>query len=84
MVESRMEILTEMGFSEVQGDLLDVATSFCRDKSPMDKVRALMNDEAGYDASAWGEIGELGWLAIAVPEQQKKRWQAMPPKHASN
>jgi acyl-CoA dehydrogenase len=69
MSEQHMEILAEMGFSEAQSDLLDVATSFCRDKSPIAKVRALMNDEAGYDPSVWHEIGTLGWLAIAIPEQ---------------
>ncbi len=61
--------LAGIGFSDEQRDLLDVATSFCREKSPMEKVRALLDDEAGHDASIWQEIGELGWLAIAIPEE---------------
>lgn len=58
-----------LGFSEEQAQLLDVATSFCRDKSPIDVVRGLLEDERGYDDAVWNEMAELGWLAIAVPEE---------------
>ena len=57
-----------LGYSEEQIELMDVATSFCRDKSPIDKVRKLMEDERGYDPQVWQEIAELGWLGIAIPE----------------
>jgi len=57
-----------LGYSEEQIELMDVATSFCRDKSPIDKVRRLIEDEHGYDATIWQEIADLGWLGIAVPE----------------
>jgi acyl-CoA dehydrogenase len=57
-----------LGYSEEQIELLDVATNFCRDKSPMDRVRKLMESETGYDAAVWAEIAALGWTAIAVPE----------------
>lgn len=57
-----------LGYSEEQIELLDVATSFCRDKSPIDKVRALMDSDTGFDADIWREIAELGWTAIAIPE----------------
>ncbi len=60
--------LTGIGFGEAQGDLLAVATGFCRDKSPISKVRALMESETGFDAALWQEMAELGWLAIAMPE----------------
>ncbi|WP_300531973.1 acyl-CoA dehydrogenase family protein [Maricaulis sp.] len=63
-----MDKLGELGFSEEQGDLLDVAMNFCRDRSPIDKVRALLTDERGYDPDIWKEIGEMGWLGIAIPE----------------
>ena len=59
----------EMGVSEEQLDLLEVATNFCREKSPVDKVRSLLQGELGYDPAVWKELGELGWLAIAIPEQ---------------
>lgn len=58
-----------IGLSEEQAELLDVAVNFCRDKSPIDKVRGLIEDETGYDPAIWSEIAELGWLAIAIPEE---------------
>ena len=60
--------LADIGFSEAQGDLLEVATGFCRDRSPMAKVRALMPSDTGFDAACWREMADLGWMAIAVPQ----------------
>ncbi len=60
--------LAGLGYSEEQIELLDVATSFCRDKSPIDRVRRLIDSDLGYDAEIWAEIAALGWTAIAVPE----------------
>lgn len=58
-----------IGLSEEQADLLEVATNFCREKSPIEKVRKLMETEEGFDQDVWREIAELGWLAIAIPEE---------------
>ena len=55
-------------YSEEQIELLDVATSFCRDKSPIARVRKLMDSDLGYDADVWAEMAALGWTAIAIPE----------------
>ncbi len=60
--------LGRIGFSEEQGSLLEVATEFCREKSPVAKVRALIEDELGHDPALWREIAELGWLGVAIPE----------------
>lgn len=60
--------LAALGYSEEQIELLDVATSFCRDRSPIDQVRKTMDSASGYDTDSWREISELGWLAIAIPE----------------
>jgi len=59
----------QIGFTEEQVDMLGAAERFCREKSPMEKVRALMETESGYDADVWREIGALGWLGIAIPEE---------------
>ncbi len=64
-----MDHLGRMGFSEAQADLLEVATSFCREKSPVEKARKLLDDEKGYDPAVWNEIVALGWLGIAIPEE---------------
>jgi alkylation response protein AidB-like acyl-CoA dehydrogenase len=58
-----------IGFSEAQGDLLEVATGFCRERSPMAQVRRLIGSESGFDAAVWQEMAALGWMAIAVPEE---------------
>ena len=58
----------QMGFTEAQIDMLNVAEGFCRDKSPIETVRALMTEPLGYNPDTWAEIGALGWLAIAIPE----------------
>ena len=64
-----MDHLGQIGFSEMQAQLLSVATSFCRQKSSTDHARRLLTDEAGYDDALWEEMIELGWLAIAIPEE---------------
>jgi len=59
----------QIGITEAQIDMLSVSESFCREKSPMDKVRGLLTSESGYDEEVWKEMGALGWLAIAIPEE---------------
>ena len=46
-----------------------VAVSFCREKSPIEKVRQLLEDDFGHEPGTWKEICELGWLGIAIPEE---------------
>ncbi len=61
--------LGQMGVSEEQAELMDVAANFCRNRAPSDRMRALLEDERGYDPAVWRDICELGWLGIALPEQ---------------
>jgi len=63
-----MDNLGQLGFSEAQADLMEVAKRFCREQSPMQKVRALMEDDLGHDPKVWDEMAALGWLSIAIPE----------------
>src|SRR5680860_79874 len=39
------------------------------EKAPFDEVRRLMETEVGFDSSQWKELGELGWLGMAIPEK---------------
>ena len=57
-----------IGLSEEQAQLIDIAASFCRDKSPVDEVRALLEEDIGYNPDIWQEIAELGWLGIGIPD----------------
>ena len=62
-------ITPTIGLSEEQAQLIDIAAAFCRDKSPMDKVRHLPADEPGDDPAVWREMADLGWMGIAIPEE---------------
>ena len=59
---------TRLGFSEEQAMLLDVARSFCRDRSPIAAVRRQLESETGFDPALWQEMVALGWPGIALPE----------------
>ena len=45
-----------IGYSEEQIELLDVATNFCRERSPILSVRQLIDSDTGFDANIWDEI----------------------------
>ena len=63
-----MKDLGRIGFTEDQATLLDVATDFCLRRSPVATVRRLMEAEVGHDPAVWAELGDLGWLGVAIPE----------------
>ena len=58
-----------IGLSEEQADLLEAATKYCADRSPVDKVRKLIDDELGHDPAVLAEMAEIGWFGIAIPEE---------------
>ena len=64
-----MALSTKITFSEEQAMLQDVAVSFCREKVSIGEVRRQIASESGFDRELWKEISELGWLAVAVPEE---------------
>lgn len=69
MFETGEERPGQIGFSEEQADLLESASKYCADKSPVDVVRRLIDDDLGHDPSVFSEMAELGWLGIAIPEE---------------
>jgi len=64
-----MALSTKITFSEEQAMLQDVAVSFCREKVSIGEVRRQIASDSGFDRELWKEISELGWLAVAVPEE---------------
>ena len=58
-----------IGFSEEQAALLESATKFCAEKSPIATVRRLIEDELGHDPRTFAEMAELGWLGVSLPEE---------------
>ena len=57
-----------MDFSDEQGMILDSARDFCRDKSAIPDVSALLASDTGFNPTVWQEMSELGWLGLAIPE----------------
>ena len=57
-----------IGLSDEQAELLESAAKYCDDKSPIETVRRLIEDELGYDPAVFAELAELGYVGIAIPE----------------
>ena len=57
-----------LGLSEEQAALLESASKYCEDKSSIDQVRKLIDDETGYDPQVYEEMAHFGWMGIAIPE----------------
>jgi alkylation response protein AidB-like acyl-CoA dehydrogenase len=59
----------EIGFSEEQDQLRDLARSFFAANSTEEHVRVLMETESGFDEKVWSQMaGELGLQGLVVPE----------------
>ena len=56
-------------FSEEQEFLRETARRFLDDKCPSETTRALMESDSGFDDAMWNEFAEMGWLAMAIPEE---------------
>jgi alkylation response protein AidB-like acyl-CoA dehydrogenase len=55
-------------FSAEQDALRDSVRSFLADRSPSSYVRAMSDDPRGFTDAVWGEVVELGWPGLLVPE----------------
>ena len=64
----KLPLSNEMTFSDEQASLLDVATTFFREKTSITTVRRQIASESGFDRELWNEIAELGWTGVMVPE----------------
>ena len=60
----------DFAFSEEQNMLREQARSFFADKSPHDRVAELAESDEGWDSGLWGQIAELGWIGLSVPEEK--------------
>jgi alkylation response protein AidB-like acyl-CoA dehydrogenase len=61
--------MSAIRFGREQAMLLDIAARFFRERWPIASVREQLSTESGFDAGLWAEMAELGWLAIALPEE---------------
>lgn len=58
-------------FNEEQRLLKDTAKEFLASNAPVEALRKLRDskDELGYNKALWGQMAELGWASIVLPEE---------------
>ena len=56
-------------FSEEQEELRRYARQWLGDRMPPARVRELMSTPEGFDRADWSAVAELGWQAMAIPEE---------------
>ena len=57
-------------FSDDVKTMRDEAARFLHDRSPPNVVRRVLdNENTLYDESLWTAIAEMGWTAVAIPEE---------------
>jgi alkylation response protein AidB-like acyl-CoA dehydrogenase len=61
---------TTVKLNPEQEEIRQVARSFLTARCPSDRVRALLPSDEGFEPGLWTEIAELGWTAIAIPEER--------------
>jgi len=60
----------QFAHSEDQQLIRSSARSFLEQRATPERVRAAMNQPAGYDTDLWRAISrELGWVGLAIPER---------------
>ena len=59
----------DFAFSEEQEFLRSTAREFFARECQMNRVRELMEEAPGHDASLWQKMAELGWVGLLIPEE---------------
>jgi alkylation response protein AidB-like acyl-CoA dehydrogenase len=59
----------DISLSEEQELLQGSARDFLQQECPIRLVRAMEDDERGYDLPLWKQMGDLGWLGLMLPEE---------------
>ncbi|MFT4253056.1 MAG: acyl-CoA dehydrogenase family protein [Caulobacter sp.] len=59
--------------TEEQTMLRDAARSWAQESAPVSALRRLRNEgsKASFDPAAWGEMGQMGWAGVVVPESHE-------------
>lgn len=55
--------------TETQEMLRTSAKDFLKTNCKMSLVRQMAKDEKGYTGELWSQMGEMGWMGLAVPEK---------------
>jgi alkylation response protein AidB-like acyl-CoA dehydrogenase len=59
----------DISLSEEQELLQGSTRDFLQQECPIRLVRAMEEDEKGYDPNLWRQMAELGWLGLVLPEE---------------
>ncbi len=59
----------DFAFNEDQEELRRYVRQWLDEKSPSETVRGLMVTDGGHSVDLWAEIAEMGWQAMAIPEE---------------
>jgi alkylation response protein AidB-like acyl-CoA dehydrogenase len=59
----------DISLSEAQELLQRSARDFLQKECPIRLVRAMEEDDQGYDMNLWKQMGDLGWLGLVLPEE---------------
>lgn len=57
-----------VSFTDEQEELRRYVRQWLDERAPFDEVRRIMETGDGFDAAQWKEMGELGWLGMAIDE----------------
>jgi len=60
----------DFSFTEDQETLRREARAFLAERFPAERVAELADSDEGWDPSSWGELAELGWLGVSIPENE--------------
>ncbi len=58
----------DFSLSDDQKMIQETAASFVKKESPVERMRKLRDDPIGWQKRVWKQMGELGWLGLALPE----------------
>src|SRR4051812_43482027 len=56
-------------FSDEQREIRDQVRRLLAEQCDLKRVRHVLEGEAPYDKALWKQMGELGYLGVAIPEQ---------------
>ncbi len=60
--------MIDLDFTEEQDMLREAVRGLCEAKASVEAVRAIENDEKGYDDEFWSQLAQLGVTGALVPE----------------
>jgi len=60
----------DFGYGEDQSILRQEARKYLEAECNLEKVRKVMETDAGYEEETWKRLAQMGWLGLAVPEEQ--------------